>query len=76
MGVYLRLETFAGGTPEDALAAALGCAHKTGVWVKIDLNGVTVLIHPLDKVEVLAAQWRKAMERGVTFVSSNVCPNR
>lgn len=76
MGVYLLLETFAGGTAEEAIDAAVACAQKIGVWVKLNLNGVTVLIHPSDSGAVLVDHWRKAMERGVNFCSANVVPNK
>jgi hypothetical protein len=74
MGVYLKLETGAGGTPEEALEASRKAAQITRLWVKVNINGVEVLIHPDDSLNSLVTNWRKALERGATFCSANVIP--
>lgn len=72
--VYLKLETFAGGSINEAIADALGVAQRAGCWVKINLNGIDTLISPDDSLSSLERNYAKARERGATFVSANVVP--
>lgn len=74
MTVYLNLETGAGGTPEEALESSRKAAQITRLWVKVNINGVQVLIHPDDSLASLVKNWQTALERGATFCSANVIP--
>lgn len=74
MGIFLNLETGAGGTPEEAIEEARRASSIVRLWTKLNVNGVEVLIHPDDSLTSLTTNWRKALERGATFCSANVIP--
>jgi hypothetical protein len=70
MSVYLKLETGAGGTPLEALEKACHVAKLTTVMVRLEVNGIDVLIAPDDTPEHMHAQWLKALEKKRKFVSA------
>jgi hypothetical protein len=75
MAIFLQLECGAGGTPDQAIADACGVASRLRIWVRVNINGIETLIAPDDSSVSLHANWKKAIERGATFVSANVIPN-
>lgn len=76
MTVYLNLDVGAGGSPDNDIEHGVVAAARTGLWVKMKLNGVNLLIAPTDNEDWIKQNWRKALERGVDFASSNVVPER
>lgn len=75
MSIYLTLETIAGGEINHGIFDAVGVASKLGIWVKININGIEVMIGPNDHAETLMRNYAKAREREATFVSANVIPS-
>lgn len=71
---YVRLEPFAGSEIEEAVQNLPLIAHRMGVWVKANLNGIEVLASPNDSPTSLWRNYQKARERGADFVSANVVP--
>lgn len=71
----LRLETVTGRDPFEALSDACRIATMLGCWVRMEVNGVEVMTAPNDNPHTMLANWKKALERGASFVSANVIPN-
>lgn len=71
---YVTAETFAGGSTEECIKELAAFASRLGVWVKCDVNGIEVLTPPNATAEGMWANFQKAQERKVKFVSYNVIP--
>ena len=59
------LETIAGGTFEEAIEAGQHVAAVLGVMVRLDVNEVTVLIHPNDQGSIVTANIAKKIRRNI-----------
>jgi hypothetical protein len=70
MSVYLNLETGAGGTPEDAIYKASHVANVLNVPVKLDVNGVLVVVGAHESPIAIHENYQKAVKRGDKFASA------
>lgn len=73
--VMLKLGGFAGQDVDRTIIDACGVARRVGCWVKINVNGIDVLIAPTDEEKWLLRNYHIARERGADFVSSNIIPD-
>lgn len=73
-GIYLRLETIAGGTIERGFVDAVAVAEKLGIWVMMKVNGIDTMIGPSDDPKVLNTNYERAVKLNRDFVSSTVPP--
>ena len=73
--VRLTLEAFTGRAIEQVIEDACNVARRCHAWVKINVNGIEVLISPNDEARWLLVNYHEARKRGASFVSANVIPD-
>ncbi len=73
--ILLHLDSFAGCEIDTVLTDATQVAQRIGSWIKINVNGVDVLISPSDLPAHIIKNYWLARERKATFSSANVVPN-
>lgn len=72
--VELNLAGFSGFDVDVVLTDATHVAQRVGCWVRINVNGIEVLISPSDLPAEIIRNYGIARERKVKFVSANVIP--
>lgn len=67
MGIYLKLESAAGGTPEQAIIDACTACKNVGIMVEVNINGINVLIMPSDDPKKVFKGFVYAVDKKATL---------